>query len=251
MEPEAAPGRGRVVIYHTNDMHDRRAPVKALQGVKKDSGTLFLDAGDALAGSNTVFQVSEPIIDEMNRAGYDAMAMGNREFNYIRRVMGLRAGQARFPILCANIVDLAGRAGQFVPPYVILQAGGLRVGVFGLTPVQYGDDSFWLPLLGFRFLNPFETALDMARKLKDQADVVVLLSHLGLPDDEKLAGAVKGIHLIIGGHSHSLLESPVRAGDSYILQAGAFGTHYGRAVIRAGGDPPLPPPDYELMRAGS
>lgn len=217
-----------VTIYHTNDMHNHPAPIEKLAGVEKDASTLILDAGDALAGSNTVFKIKEPILDMMNRAKYDAMTMGNREFNYLRWALKLRAEQADFPILCANLEDPKHIAENYFKPSVVIPAGPIKVGVFGLTPVQYGDDSLWRPFLKFRFLDPFEKAREMAAELKRKADVVIFLSHLGLPDDRKMAENVEGIHIIIGGHSHDLLEKPIVAGKTYIFQAGSHGSHYGK-----------------------
>lgn len=222
---------GPVTIYHTTDLHDHRKILLELMKVPKDVKTLFLDSGDAIGGSNTAFRFSEPIVDMMNRIPYDAMAMGNREFNYLRWVLKIRHRQARFPVLCANLQDQRGCADNYYSPYLIKEIGGMKLGIIGLTPVQYEDGSFWHRVMGFSFKDPFKTAEKLVSELKDRTDYIILLSHLGLEQDEKMARMVDGIHLIIGGHSHVLLEKPLRVNDSFIFNAGAFGGHYGRILF--------------------
>src|ERR1700687_2509032 len=91
-------------VVHTNDLHNR-LPRQTLEAVRKP-GALLLDSGDAIRGSNWVYAKREPILEEMRESGYQAMAMGNREFHYLRSILRGRFKQAGFPILSANVVDL-------------------------------------------------------------------------------------------------------------------------------------------------
>lgn len=240
-----------ITIYHTNDMHGELDLPRKMASLEREPESLLLDAGDALAGSNTMFKLSEPIIDQMNRAGYDAMAMGNREFNYARWVLKRRWRQADFPILCANLKDLHGAADEFFTPYIIKETAGLRVCIIGLTPVQYDDGSLWLPLLRFSFKDPKKTLDRIIEEVKPKSDLVILLSHLGLDVDRKIADATPDAHLIIGGHSHTLLEKPIKVNGRYIFQAGSHGTGYG--IIRAEVDPvadnPITSLEYKFIRS--
>ena len=163
-------------VLHTNDMHDH-FPGKLLSSLKQPGG-LILDSGDALAGSNTVFRRNEPILEKMRSFGYHAMAMGNREFHYLRRVLRRRFDAAQFPIVSSNVVDL--RKQLSVVDSLILTVGGLKIGVFGLTVPQYPIGSFWETVMGWRFFDPKEVVLEIPGRLrKAGAALVFCLSHLG------------------------------------------------------------------------
>ena len=220
--------KSRITIYHTNDLHNRFDAFKVLSKIQTNGSTLLLDAGDALGGSSTLFRFHEPVLDKMNELGYDAITMGNRELNYIRWVLKIRAKQAKFPILSANLEDLTKKASGYYKPYIIKEAAGIKAGIFGLTPVQYNDDSNWLPLLKFRFLDPIETSVKMVNELKEKVDLMILLSHLGIDTDKKVAEQVSGIDLIIGGHTHTVIEKPLKMNGSYIFQAGCYGKYIGK-----------------------
>ncbi len=226
----------KITIYHTNDLHNRHEAFDLLSHVEMNGNTLLLDAGDAIGGSSTVFRFHEPVIDRMNNLGYDALTMGNRELNYIRWVLKIRAEQAKFPILSANLEDLTGKTGDFYKSHIIKEVSGLKVGIFGLTPVQYNDDSNWLPFLKFRFLDPVETSLKIVDLLRDKVDLLILLSHLGIDSDRKIAEQVSGIDLIIGGHTHTLIKEPIKLNDTYIFQAGCYGEQIGKIDLEIKGD---------------
>jgi 5'-nucleotidase len=239
-----------ITIYHTNDIHARCEIFRELEDIRKNGNTLLLDAGDAIAGSSTLFRFSEDTLINMNKVGYDALTMGNRELNYIRWVLKIRAQQADFPILSANLIDLTGKATDYFKPYIIKEVGGIKVGIFGLTPVQYNDDSAWLPFFRLRFLDPVDVSRKMSEELGQQVDLLILLSHLGIEDDKKIASKVDGIDLIIGGHSHTLIEYPFKTRDTYIFQAGHHGSHYGKINLKVipGSKPSVEELKYELIR---
>jgi 5'-nucleotidase / UDP-sugar diphosphatase len=220
-----------ITIYHTNDIHNYRKILNFFTHVEKNKSTLILDAGDALKGSNTLFYPTEPVLKEMNSVGYDAMAMGNREFNYIRKVIEKRMNEAAFPILCANVVDLKNKVNHCFTRYIVKTVNSIKVGIFGFTVVQYTDDSLWLPLFKFRFLEPIKTSEAIINELRDKVDLLILLSHLGINYDRNIAEQTKGIDLIIGGHSHTLLEEPLRVGNTRIIQAGSHGKYVGKMVL--------------------
>lgn len=221
-----------LTVYHTNDMHNRRAMFPLLATLRRAPNSLLLDSGDAIGGSNTVFKFREPILAAMCEAGYDAMALGNREFHYLRGVIMRRHRQVNFPFLCANVEDTRHRVSHILRRSVLKDVAGLRVALTGFTPVQYHDHSIWRRLSGFRFLDPIETARTLVPALRKQADVVIVLSHLGYAMDRELAGEVPGMTLIIGGHSHTTLEEPVAVGETHIVQTGCFGRHLGCVELK-------------------
>ncbi len=220
------------MLLHTNDMHNRRGAFPYLASFPRTSRTMLVDAGDAIRGSNTVFHFREPMLDRMSALGYDAMAFGNREFHYLRGVLFRRYRQVSFPFLCANLCDMRRKASQFWRPYLLKQVDGVRVGLIGLTPVQYNDSSLWQPITGFRFLPPMEVLPDIVATLRSQVDVLILLSHSGFEADREIARGVDGIDCIVGGHSHTVLEAPTFVGGTAIVQAGSHGRFVGKMQMR-------------------
>lgn len=221
----------KITIFHTNDLHNRFYPLDYLETLSRNSHTLILDAGDAIGGSNTVFRFREPILDKMSAIGYDAMAIGNREFHYLRSVLEGRVSQVNFPLLCSNVVDLKGIINSLILPYIIKNIDGARIAIIGFTPVQFREKSIWKKLTGFQFLEPVEAALKVVSQIKSKVHLIIALSHLGLRDDEKLAREVPQINLIIGGHSHTALKNFVKAGNSFIFQTGCYGNYLGKIDI--------------------
>lgn len=236
-----------LTLLHTNDMHNRRMVFPYLEEHPKGEHSLLVDVGDAIHGSNTMFYLHEPMLDLMNRAGYDAMAMGNREFHYARGVLCRRIRQARFPVLCGNVCDLRHRVNHAWRRSIVRDVGGVRVGLIGVTPVQYPDDSLWKPVMGFRFSPPAQVLPELVRELRPRVDLIVLLSHLGFKLDCRLAGEIAGIDIIAGGHCHAVLQHPHRVGDTVIVQAGSHGRFVGRMQVRVGSDGSVDIRDYVLV----
>jgi 5'-nucleotidase len=226
----------RLTLYHTNDMHGCQDLLALLESLDRGGDSLLVDAGDALVGSNTVFRLAEPILERMSRLGYRAMAMGNREFHYLRSVHKRRCAQRSFPMLAANLVDLRGGR-PFWERSLELEVGGLRVGLFGATPVQYPVGAVWEKLSGFRFLDPARTLPPIAEELASRNDLVILLSHLGARLDREMAPRLPGVSLIVGGHSHTLFTLPERAGDAWIVQTGSHGRFLGEVRLEPGRTP--------------
>lgn len=239
-----------LTLLHTNDLHDRRAVFPVLEQYPRDRSTLLVDAGDAIRGSNTVFRLHEPILDAMSRVGYDAMTFGNREFNYLRGVLNRRHAQVTFPFVCANVRDLRDKVNHLWQPTLVKQVGDVRVGLIGLTPVQYLEPSYWQPLFGFQFFPPMEVLEPLVASLRPQVDALVLLSHSGFDADCQIARTIEGIDVIVGGHSHTLLETPRRIGGTAIVQTGAYGRFVGKMRLRAKEGGAVEVIDYGLISTG-
>jgi 5'-nucleotidase len=224
----------RLRIYHTSDLHDHRGIVPRLQSLRAAEPGLLFDCGDALRGSQTVYHRREPILAELDAAGYDAQGIGNREFHYLFALLAARAKQMDHPLLCANLVDARGRPLPFEPETTFVR-GAWRVRVFSLLVVQYPDGSPWERVFGWRFLDPFETAARIAASTPDGTTLVVL-SHLGLPADRRLARAVPRLDLILGGHSHDTLPAPEINSGVPIVHAGPYGRYVSRTELEPEGD---------------
>lgn len=217
-------------IIHTADSHGSSASYEALKRASLES-SLLLDAGDTLVGSNTAFRWNEPNLALMSQLGFHAMTMGNRELHYIPAVLERRQSQRNFPLLAANLIDLWGRQTTWQEG-VSLECDGIKVGVFGMTVVQYPVGSLYEKLFGLRFLPP-ETLIEyLVDKYQAEHDVVVFLSHLGVDWDRRLAQQLEKkpelrCDLILGGHTHIQLATPEKHGHTLLSHVGAHGQGYG------------------------
>jgi 2',3'-cyclic-nucleotide 2'-phosphodiesterase (5'-nucleotidase family) len=216
-------------IYHTSDLHDHRGFAPRLAELRAREPGLLFDCGDSLRGSQTVYRRTEPIIAEIDAAGYDAQGIGNREFHYLFPLLAARARKMDHPLVCSNLVDVRRRPLPFVPE-VTIERDGWRLRIFSLLVVQYPEASPWERLLGWRFLDPIATAKRYAETTPDGTTLVVL-SHVGLRLDREMARAVPRLELILGGHSHDTLAAPDVVNGVPIVHAGPYGAFVSRTEL--------------------
>lgn len=224
----------QLVILHTSDTHSRIEPIDlhaadpyaGAGGVvrratflkdfrTKNPDVLLFDCGDISQGTPYYnFFRGEVEVRMMNLMGYDAMTIGNHEFDFGLDNMARLFRMAHFPVVCANY-DLTGTVLEgLVKPYVVLERGDMKIGVFGVSPKMEGlvqADK----CEGIVYNDPIVAAQEVTDLLrtKEGCDVVICLSHLGFRlknevCDEKLAAATRGIDVILGGHSHTFMEKP-------------------------------------------
>ena len=241
-------------ILHTNDVHGHIAPervegwrersggaavlagcVGAIRAENQRSGipTLLLDAGDIFLGTpEGNVSRGQAVTEVMNAVGYDAMAVGNHEFDLGLDVLERLAASARFPFLGANVVSsVTGRQPAFLKPYLIKECGALKVGIIGViteeTPVIVMPGRTEKII----FRDPREVIRSCMAELKGKGvNFIVLISHRGLAEDRKLASEIGGIGVVIGGHSHDIMRRPerIRSTGTLLCQAGASGQYLGR-----------------------
>ncbi len=218
-------------FYHTSDLHDHRGFAPRLRTLRAAEPGLLFDCGDSLRGSQSVYHRHEPISSEIDRAGYDAQAIGNREFHYLFPLLAARARAMAHPLVCTNLVDTKGRRLPFVSSLAIpAGAAGPIVHVAGLLVVQYPARSPWERVFGWRFLDPIDTVKSYAASVPNE-DVLVVLSHVGLRLDRRLAQDVPRIDLILGGHSHDTLFAPEYVNGVPIVHAGPYGRYVSRTEM--------------------
>jgi 2',3'-cyclic-nucleotide 2'-phosphodiesterase (5'-nucleotidase family) len=217
-------------IYHTSDLHDRRHIVAPLWRLRVERPGVLVDCGDSLRGSQTIYHRNEPIVAELAAAAYDVQAMGNREFHYLYGPACARVNRLKHPMVCANLVDTKGRPLPFHADKWITTPGGETIRFFGLLVPQYPAGSFWEHVFGWRFLDPYDVAAEIARETPPDVTLVAL-SHLGLRSDRELARRVGRLDVILGGHSHDTLPAPEFVGDVPIVHAGAYGAFASRTEL--------------------
>lgn len=223
-----------LTLLHTNDIHSHLEEAARIAGRVRElradippRNLLLVDCGDFIdrARVETEGTAGQGNVRLLREMAYDAVAMGNNEgLSYTRAELDGLFATAPCPVLCANLKDAAdGSTPAWMSPYAIVERAGLKIALLGLT-APYQD---FYGLLGWRAEDPFRTAEEWVPRLREQADAVVLLSHLGLRQDERLAAEVPGIDVILGAHTHHLLETPLRIGGTVVCAAGKFGRHLG------------------------
>lgn len=227
----ASPSVIPIDILAVNDFHgalaaqDRNPGAAALaayleaQRAKNPAGTIILSAGDMFQGtpdSNLLY--GKTVMEFMNTVGFDAMALGNHEFDWGVNVLQERIRQAAFPLLAANIVDKAtGRPAEFVRPYVILERRGVKIAVVGLITQDTAVTTNPKNVADFSFASPEETMKNLLPALKSQGvDIIVALCHLAsYPGDEitgeaaDVARVLHGAGVVVSGHSHERVAGKV------------------------------------------
>ena len=216
-------------VYHTSDLHDHRGFSPRLRELRAPNPGLLFDCGDSLRGSQTVYHRNEPVIAEIDEAGYDAQAIGNREFHYLYPLLRARAARMRHPLVCSNLTDAKGRPLPFVPSLQLVY-GGVRVHVLGLLVMQYPAGSPWERLFGWRFADPWDAVEPYAQRVPE-GELLIVLSHVGLRLDRRLAERVARIDLLLGGHSHDTLFEPEYVGEVPIVHAGPYGRYVSRSEL--------------------
>ncbi len=218
-------------VYHTSDLHDHRHIAPALRALREHRPGFLFDCGDSLRGSQTVYHRNEPILAQLDAAGYDAQAMGNREFHYLYGALRARVKRMRHPLVCSNLIDMRGRALPFRTSLVLKdEQSGAVLHLLGLLIPQYAPNSFWERLFGWRFLDAIETVQRYAASVP-VGEALIVLSHIGLSLDCELAAAVPRIDVVLGGHSHDTLQQPQVVANVPIIHAGPYGAFVSRSEL--------------------
>ena len=271
--PAPVQGTVKLTVLHTNDHHGRfwknndgeyglaarKTLIDAVRAEVKAAGghTLLLDGGDINTGipeSDT--QDAEPDFKGMKLLGYDAMALGNHEFDKPLPVLSKQMQWAGFPMMSANIYKNGVR---LYKPYEIFDRGGLKIAVLGLTTDDTKKMTDPANTVGLEFRKPADEAAKLVPELRRQAHVVIAATHMGhytngnagvnAPGDVEMARQVNGLDMIVGGHSQNpvcMLEqlgastrneayvpgtacAPDRQNGTWIVQAHEWGKYVGRA----------------------
>ncbi|MDA1265423.1 MAG: bifunctional UDP-sugar hydrolase/5'-nucleotidase [Planctomycetota bacterium] len=249
--------RLHVVVLHTNDMHGQvqprlatwlkdRDPLPVSGGIARVASAIrttrakleaegavvfVVDGGDWFQGTpEGRIDEGRPYISAMAAVGYDALAVGNHEFDHGVDVLEAHLGAVRVPALLANATQPDGSSLTGTKPYEVVERGGLRVALIGFC----AEDTPSITHASTRALvwrSPAEVLTRIRTELEGQVDWFLPLTHCGVGSDRQLAAAHPDLALIVGGHSHSLLQNGVREGKTLIVQAGSKASLVGRVDL--------------------
>lgn len=269
---QTASKRVQIVILGTTDQHGNIFPVdyytdkpdnRGLAKVatiikrtrKENPNVVLIDSGDTIQGTPLAYyhnkknnQPPDPMMLAMSALNYDAMAVGNHEYNFGFKVLEKARSEAKFPWLSANTYNqVTGKT--YYEPYIIKEVAGVRVGILGLTtpgvPAWENKPNYE----GLEFREPLLEAKKWVPILrgKERADIIVIAMHMGLEEDLRtgeinpgqvenenqaiaIAKQVPGVDLIFMGHTHR--DVPSLAINGVLLtQANHWGRHVARADV--------------------
>lgn len=254
----------KLVILHTNDTHSQVEPTEKsvlklsdmggygrIMGEvnlvrKQEKNVLLLDAGDFSQGTPYFnFFNGRVEVEAFNRMQYDAITLGNHEFDNGIDTLAVVLKSARFPVVSSNYkfpnLPLSAR----VKPYLIVHKGGLKIGIMAINVDPKGliiEKNY----KGMLYKDALTTAIEMSTFLKTEkkCDLIICLSHIGAnvtaagPNDYEIARKTSCIDVIIGGHSHTLLENVAvenAVGKKVVIaQMGKSGLYLGRVELELG-----------------
>lgn len=255
MAADAKPMEGKLVVVHTNDMHgyyettETSIGIAGVAGLKnyyeaQGADVLLLDAGDFSQGSTLVsYYKGKNAAEYMAAAGYDAVSMGNHEFDYSFDALldNMKVlTDAGVKVIDANVINKETGKSYF-DANAVFEFDGIKVGVFGLDTSETLTKASPSNVKAVNFLDKeemFKEAQAQVDKLKSAGcDYIIALTHLGVDEESvgrrstDLAAAVKGIDLIVDGHSHTVIDGGEKVGDTVIVSTGSYLANVGTVVI--------------------
>jgi 2',3'-cyclic-nucleotide 2'-phosphodiesterase (5'-nucleotidase family) len=243
----------RIQLLHTDDIHGRldyetvksgsasfqqggmamlASQVRSLRSRAPAERTVLVDGGDAWQGtfiSNA--NKGEAVTRAMSLMQYDAMAVGNHDFDWGQDVLAQRAKEASFPFLATNVVETkTGKLPSYLKPYIVKDTGLAKVGILGVTNPQGNTIVKATSVAGLHF-GPAKQVEPYLSELKRQADIIVVVAHIGSADAAQLARDVPGIDVIVAAHDHTAVQTARVEGKTTIVDSGAYTQYLGRLEV--------------------
>jgi len=238
-----------VTILHTNDLHAMMVPFEEegqmvggfsristlINQVRRETGpVLLVDGGDTFVEDQHLegnYFRGEPVIKAMNQMSYDLAVPGNHDFEFGLTVLAQRMEEATFPYLAANIVPAADakqetlEAVALLKPYVVLTVAGVRIGFLGLTQPLHDFP-------GIEIRDTVQVAGELVPRIRQEADLVVLVTHQEQARDFEIVDGVPGIDLLLAAHEHAnVFEHGLQRGETLIAKTSAWGREVGRVEL--------------------
>lgn len=225
-----------LTILHTNDFHGRldESRTKAIRRLKETNDAIYIDSGDCIKAGNLAIPLKpEEAWAWLARAGCDAGTIGNRETHLLESAFQAKLAGAEHPLICAN---LRMKDGRLVFPEVYrLEKNRMRIGIVGvMVPMvtarmasRHASAYLWDP--------PIPAAAERAELMRREVDCLIAVTHIGHKQDLELAAVCPHFDFILGGHSHTVVEEPIRVGDTFVCQGGSHGKFVGRYIWKGRG----------------
>jgi 5'-nucleotidase / UDP-sugar diphosphatase len=247
-------GATEIVILHTNDLHGHFLPERAkwIEGEPKIGGfeaidawvraaearwgadkVLVLDGGDLLTGTPlTDIEVrgflGGAMLEFLEAVNYDAWVVGNHEFDKGFDNTQAMVSASNIPAVSSNLLSpTGGPALEGLKPSIVIDADGIRVGIIGATTIGLSHLASADTMSRIQLVAPEEAVQAEIDKLDESTDLLVVVSHLGLEADRRLAQNVQGLDVIVGGHSHTPMAAEEVVNGVRIVQAGSYGRSLG------------------------
>lgn len=229
-----------VHIYHTNDLHSHfdRWPkitkyVNEMREIhtKENEQMILIDIGDHMDRFHPISEATfgKMNVQLLNQLGYDYATIGNNEgitmsYDHLNSLYE----DAKFKVLLANLFDRQGNIPKWALPYDIhTLPSGFKIGIIGLT-VHY---IALYKLLGWNIKDPFIVLRETVEELTPKTDMILLLSHLGINEDEQIATDFPDVDVILGGHTHHLLENGKKINNTLLCCAQKYGNYIGHVKL--------------------
>ena len=252
----------QLTLVHVNDTHshfepertgeyagmggalERAAYVDSVRRADGAENVLLLHAGDFCQGSSYFSELGGTVeVAELNAMGYDAVTLGNHEFDNGIEGLGALLSGLEMPVVVCNYDFSPFEAGKYIRPYVIVEKAGKKIGIIGvlckLKDMVAGDIADRVPSFDM-----VESLQKYADELRPQCDLVIALTHIGYTEhnpgditDPQLCAATRNVDIFVGGHSHTFLEKPdmvknLDGKEIPIVQTGWMGAYMGEFKVR-------------------
>ncbi|TRM13055.1 bifunctional metallophosphatase/5'-nucleotidase [Lentibacillus cibarius] len=230
----------KIYFYYTNDLHSNFSNWPQVAGYLKEQkekitqgneSCWLVDIGDHVDRVDPIAEafMGKANVRLMNDVGYDLATLGNNEgITMAHEDLHELYSEATFQVVCSNLHSLTDKEPEWLQRVTFMQSvGGVRIGVIGLT----APFNAFYELLDWHVSDPLETLDKYIHHVKEEADIIILLSHLGLNEDQEIARRIDDIDIIIGGHTHHLLRTGETINDTVITAAGKHCTFTGEVIL--------------------
>ncbi|GGA99354.1 bifunctional metallophosphatase/5'-nucleotidase [Macrococcus hajekii] len=222
-----------IKLYHTNDIHSHLSTFSKISRYLEDraSDSYYVDLGDHVDRSHpfTEGTLGKGNIQLLNQANVKVATIGNNEGITLNHDdFNTLYDEALFQITCCNLFDFDGALPRHIKPYVIDEFKGIRFGFIGAT----AEFTPFYKALGWKVTEPIEAIRKQMEIIHDQCDVVIILSHLGMFADRRIAEEIAGIDIILGAHTHHHFEQGERVNGVLIGAAGRYGEYIGEMTLQ-------------------
>ncbi|GIP15507.1 putative metallophosphoesterase YunD [Paenibacillus montaniterrae] len=236
---ESRQSKREVIIYHSNDLHSKLEQAAKIATIIKEGRSSFgdeqviaVDLGDHMDRARMETEGTDGFIHRalLEATGYDVVTLGNNEgLTFTSEQLDhVYSGDHAFQVICCNIQKLDGQLPSWLARSTIIERAGIRIGFVAAT----ANFAAFYKLMGWETLEPVAEIQKEVEHIREHCDVIVLLSHLGIRLDERIADECQHIDVILGAHTHHLFDPPQLRNGVLLCAAEKFGSYVGKVVIR-------------------